>query len=155
MFLGIFEIGLHFRNWHVFMWQSLETWNVFNTLTLRQIFQTFFKKLECRFVVESTKINISTLTKLSYQKTNVKTDRMGSTKWTYRKKRSFIWWWFVPAIIFKSVLADKTTILINIKTSRKCGNSIYAIWEVLDLINLEIEPMKKFWCTRKRVKVIE
>ena len=41
------------------MWQSVEILNVFNTLTLKQIFwktKTFFKKLEYRFLVESTKI---------------------------------------------------------------------------------------------------
>ena len=41
------------------MWQSLEISNVFNNLTLKQIFwkmKTFFKKLENCFVVESTTI---------------------------------------------------------------------------------------------------
>ena len=39
------------------MWQSVEILNNFNTLTLKQIFwkkKTFFKKLEYRFLVEST-----------------------------------------------------------------------------------------------------
>ena len=35
--LGIFEIALRLRDMHVFMWQSLEVLNVFNTLTLKQI----------------------------------------------------------------------------------------------------------------------
>ena len=41
------------------MRQSVETLNVFNTLTLKQIFwkrKTFFQKLKYRFLVESTKI---------------------------------------------------------------------------------------------------
>ena len=41
------------------MWQSLKTLNVFNTLTLKQIFwktKAFSKKLVHRFLVESTKI---------------------------------------------------------------------------------------------------
>ena len=41
------------------MWQSVKVLNVFNTLTLIQIFwktKTFFKKLEYRFLVETTKI---------------------------------------------------------------------------------------------------
>ena len=46
--LGIFEIGLCLRDRHVFMGQSIEILNVFNTLTLEQIFlktKTFLKKL--------------------------------------------------------------------------------------------------------------
>ena len=35
--LGIFEITLRLRDMYVFMWQSLEVLNVFNTLTLKQI----------------------------------------------------------------------------------------------------------------------
>ena len=41
------------------MWQSVESFNVFNTLTLKQIFwktKTFFKRLEHRFLDERTKI---------------------------------------------------------------------------------------------------
>ena len=42
-------LSLRLRDRHVFMWQSLETLNVFNISTLKQIFWktiTFFKKLE-------------------------------------------------------------------------------------------------------------
>ena len=41
------------------MWQSVEILNIFNTLTLSQIFwktKNFFKKLEYRFLVETIKI---------------------------------------------------------------------------------------------------
>ena len=41
------------------MWQSVEVSNVLNTLTLKQIFwkmKTSLKKLEYRFLVETTKI---------------------------------------------------------------------------------------------------
>ena len=65
--------------------------NVFNTLTLIQIFwktKTFFKKLENRFLVESTEIeNASFPYKTVISELNVKTNRMASTKFT--KKRSF------------------------------------------------------------------
>ena len=47
--LGIFKIALRLRDRHVFMSQSVKVSNVFNTLTLTQIFwktKTFFKKLE-------------------------------------------------------------------------------------------------------------
>ena len=36
--LGIFKIALRLRDQHVFMRQSLEILNVFNTLDLKQIF---------------------------------------------------------------------------------------------------------------------
>ena len=73
------------ERWHVFMRQSVETLNVFNTLTLKRIFlktKAFFKKLENRFLIESNKIeNVMS-------EPNVKTNRMVSTKWTYHKERS-------------------------------------------------------------------
>ena len=64
---------------------------VFNTLTLNQCFwkmKTFFKKLEYRFLVESSKIeNTTFLYKTALSKVNVKTNSMGSTKWIYAKER--------------------------------------------------------------------
>ena len=67
--------------------------NVFNTLTLKQIFwktKTFFKKLEYRFLVETTKIeNKSFPFKTALSKANVKTYRIATTKWTYQKEWSF------------------------------------------------------------------
>ena len=75
------------------MWQSVKISNVFNTLTLKQIFwktKTFFKKLEYRFLVETTKIeNTSFPFKTALSEANVKTNRMVTTKWTYHKERSF------------------------------------------------------------------
>ena len=74
------------------MWQSVKVSNVFNTLTLKQIFwktKTFFKKLEYRFLVESTKIeNASFPYKTAISEANVKTNGMVSTKQTYHKERS-------------------------------------------------------------------
>ena len=75
------------------MWQSVKILNVFNTLTLKQIFwktKIFFKQLEYRFLVESTNIeNASFPYKSAISEANVKTNRMGTTKWTYHKERSF------------------------------------------------------------------
>ena len=86
-------MALRFRDRHVFMWQSVEILNVFNALTLIQIFwktKTFFKKLEYRFLVESTKIeNASFPYKTAISEANVKTNRMVSIKWTYHKEQSF------------------------------------------------------------------
>ena len=66
------------------MWQSVEILNIFNTLTLKQIFwktKTFFKKLEYRFLVESTKIeNASFPYKTAISEANDKTNKMVSTK---------------------------------------------------------------------------
>ena len=75
------------------MWQSVEILNVFNALTLKQIFwktKTFFKNLEYRFSVESIKIeNESFPYKTAISEANVKTNRMVSIKWTYHKEQSF------------------------------------------------------------------
>ena len=58
--------------------------NVFNTLTLKWIFlktKTFFKKLEDRFLVESTAIENASLSyKTAISEVNVKTNRMMTTK---------------------------------------------------------------------------
>ena len=52
--------------------------------------QTLFKKLEYRFLLESTKIDSITFPyKTALSEANVKTYRMGSTKVTFHKERSF------------------------------------------------------------------
>ena len=69
------------------MWQSLEILNVFNNLTLKQ---TFPKKLEYRLLGESTNIETAIFPyKTALSEANIKKNRMGSTKWTYHKERSF------------------------------------------------------------------
>ena len=72
------------------MSQSVKVSNVSNTLTLKQIFwktKTFLKKLDYRFLVETTKIeNASFPFKTALSETNVKTHRMTTTKWTYHKE---------------------------------------------------------------------
>ena len=51
--------------------------------------KTFLKKLEYAFLVESTKIgNASFPYKATISETNVKTNRMVTTKWTYHKEWS-------------------------------------------------------------------
>ena len=81
------------------MCQSVVILNVFNTLTLKQIFwktKTFFIKLEYRFVVESTKIeNASFPYKTAISEANVKTNGMVSKKWIYFKEQSFISNYFI------------------------------------------------------------
>ena len=52
--------------------------------------QTLFRKLEYRFLVESTKIDNKTFPdKTALSEANVKTNRMRSTKLTYHKEQSF------------------------------------------------------------------
>ena len=66
--------------------------NVFNILTLKQIFwkiKTFFKKLEYRFLVETTKTENTFSFKTALSGANVKTNRMATTKWAYHKEWSF------------------------------------------------------------------
>ena len=91
--LGILKIALRLRDGHVFMWQSVKVSNVFNTPTLKKMFwktKTIFKKLEYRFLVETTKIeNTSFSLKTAPSEANVKTNRMATTKWTYHKEWSF------------------------------------------------------------------
>ena len=50
----------------------------------------FFKKLEWRFLVESTNIeNTSLPRKTEISEVTVKTNKMVATKWTYHKEQSF------------------------------------------------------------------
>ena len=93
MLLGILKIAFRLRDRHVFMGQSVEILNDINTLTLEQIFwrtKAFFKKLEYCFLVESTKIEqVSFSYETAALESNVKTNRIVSTKWIYRKERRF------------------------------------------------------------------
>ena len=66
---------------------------VFNVLTLKQVFekQKPFEKLDCSFLVESKNIESATFScKTDLSKANLKTSRMGGTKWTYHKEYSFV-----------------------------------------------------------------
>ena len=85
--------------------------NGFNTLTLKQVFwekKAFFKKLEYCFLVEDTKTeNASISYKTVISEANVKTNRMVSTKWIYKKERSFASNYFIFSKIlfqFKNLL---------------------------------------------------
>ena len=66
------------------MWQSVKILNVFNTLTLKQIFwktKTFFEKLEYRFLVEGSKIENSLFSyKTAISEAKFKTNKIVTTK---------------------------------------------------------------------------
>ena len=89
------------------MWQAVKILSVFNTLTVKQIFwkmKTFFKKLEYRFLVESTKTeNAPFPYKIAISEANVKTNRMVSTKRTDHKEWRFASNYFRCLKIFVSV----------------------------------------------------
>ena len=52
--------------------------------------KTFFKKLEYRFLVETTDIEDTSFPfKTALSEANVQTNRMTTTKWTYHKEWSF------------------------------------------------------------------
>ena len=71
---------------HCYVTIILNVLNVFNAVTLKQV----FGKLEYRFLAESTTIENALFPyKTALSKTNVKTNRMGSKKWTYHKEHSF------------------------------------------------------------------
>ena len=58
--------------------------------------QTLLTKLEDRFLVESIKIENATFPyKTALPEANIKTNRMGSTKWTYHKEPSFVSNYFI------------------------------------------------------------
>ena len=68
-------------------------WTFSKTLTLKHIFwktQAIFKNLEYHFLIESTKMENATFPyKTATSEANVKINKVGSTKWTYDKGRSF------------------------------------------------------------------
>ena len=67
--------------------------NGFNTLTTNKFSKktkTVFRKLDDRFLLQSTMIEKATFPyKIALSKASVKTNRMGSTKWTFHKERNF------------------------------------------------------------------
>ena len=75
------------------MWQSLEILDVFNILTLKQIFwktETFAKKLQNCFLFESTKTeNAIFWYKTAFSEVNVKTNRILGIKWAYHNEQNF------------------------------------------------------------------
>ena len=86
-------MALRLRDRYIFMWQSLEILSIFSALTLKYVFwktKAIFEKLYDHLLVKSTAIeSVLFLWKSALLKANVKTNRMGSKEWTYRKEPSF------------------------------------------------------------------
>ena len=108
--LGIFKIALRLRDQQVFVWQSAEILNVFNTSTLKQTFsKLLFKKLEYRFWVENIKMESALFPhKLPYQKSILRQ----------------IEWWVQNEAITKNGVLPVTTLFFgffcfSLKTSYK------------------------------------
>ena len=76
-----------------FMCQSMEILNVFNILTLKQVFwkaKILFKKLDYHLLAGSAKTERETFPwKTALSEANVKTNRMATTKWSYNKQWRF------------------------------------------------------------------
>ena len=147
---GIFKIGLRLRDLHVFMWQSLRILNVFNTLTLKQIFsktKTFLEKLEYRFLVKSTKIeNASFPCKTAVSDANIKTNRMVSTTWTYHKQRTFASNYFVFCKLCLSLRTTyKELIWCTSKTNAHIRSTLVSAGVLFDgAFSLRVSLMKNY-----------
>ena len=125
----------------------MEIVNVFNTLTLKQIFwktETFFKN---SFLVESTNIeNASFPYKTAISEASVKTNRMVSTNLTYRKERCvasnyFIFWKFcsILSTSYKELIWCTNDPDIHIRTFCKRWSFIwraFSLWVSLKISHI-------------------
>ena len=145
--LGIFKIALRLRDWHVFMWRPLEILTVFITLFLKLIFWKkgrFFLKTWISFLVQSTKIECTIFSdKTALPEANVKTNRIGITKWTYYKGRSFVSNYFTFLKIFlQSRTSSKELIRCTnypnarIHTFHKCWSFIWRCFFPVGILTL-------------------
>ena len=125
----------------------------FQYLSLKQIFwktKTFFKKLEYRFLVESTKIQKSSFPyKTIISETNVKTNRMVSIKWTYHKEKSlqvtilFFWkFCFSLRTSYKELIRCTNAPNAHIRTFCKCWSFI---WRCFFLVSILKTQTIMFW----------
>ena len=82
-----------FERWacfYVLISESFKRFQYFDFETNFLETKTLFKKLEYRFLVETTEIEITSFPfKTPLSETNVKTNRMATIKWTYHKAWSF------------------------------------------------------------------
>ena len=93
--LAIFKIVFRLRDRHVFIDNQNKSFKRFQYFerNLKEIFwktKTFFKKLGYCFLVETTEIENTLFPfKTALSETDVKTNRMATTKWTYHKEWNF------------------------------------------------------------------
>ena len=111
---------------------NLERFQYFNFETNFPKNENLFKKLKCRFLVESTKIANATFPyKTALSEANAKINRMWSTKRTYHKERSFASNYFV---FFENIVSCSSS-----KTSYKA-----LIWWT-NYLNVPIHTFGKRW----------
>ena len=137
------------------MWQLVESLNVFNSLTLKQVFwktKAFLEKLGYRFLDESTKIkNPSFRYKTALSEANVKTNRTVNTKSTYHKERSFTSDYFIFLKIlfqFKNLLqrvdlivtATQMPIFVLFVIARVLFDGASTVWVLNWFSNITMQP---------------
>ena len=85
---------------------NVERFQYFNFETNFLENETLLKKLQYHFLVESTTIENATYPyKTALSEANVKTNRMGSAKWTYLKEQSLASNYFIISkILFKNLV---------------------------------------------------
>ena len=130
-----------------YVWQPLEILTVFITLFLKLIFWKkgrFFQKTWISFLVQSTKIECAIFSdKTALPEANVKTNRIGITKWTYYKGRSFVSNYFTFLKIFlQSRTSSKELIRCTnypnarIHTFHKCWSFIWRCFFPVGILTL-------------------
>ena len=129
------------------MQQSFKIVNSFITSTLKQVFwktQTLFKKTAVMFLVESAKIETATWPyKTVLSEANVRTNRMGSTKWIYSQKQNISKFYFSLRTSYSwfDVPTTKRAIFILFENVRVLFEGA-----VLVFLNLLLMiPWKMFW----------
>ena len=148
---GIFKIAFRLRHRHVFMWQSVEIFNVFSTVTLKQVYwktKTFFKKNRSTvFLNESTSIeNASFPYKTVISKTTVKTN--GNYKMNLSRRTDFcqllfyfLFWKFcfnfdfVFGTSYKELIWCTNDPNAQIRTFCKCWSFIWQCFFPLSILN--------------------
>ena len=114
------------------MWQPLEILNIFNTVTWKQFLwknENFSKNIEYCFLVESTKI----------ENTDVKSNKMESTKLTYHKKQSFVSNYF---IYFSLKTPAQMPIVILFASTEKLFEDAFSPWVSLSSIHSIVTYLK-------------
>ena len=104
--------------------------NVFHNLTLKLIIwktKTLFKKLEYRFLVESTKIEKATFPyKTALLEANIKINRMRSAKWTHHKQQKFASNYF----IFSKTLFQSKNLVSRVDSMYQPLNCPYSYFSI-------------------------
>ena len=129
--------------------------------------KTFFEKLEYGCLVQSTKIESAIFShKTALPKANAKTNRMGSTKWTYQKGRNLASNYFVFLKICSRVRTSSKELIrctnytnVHIHTFRKRWSFIWKCFFLASILNVKVNVMlcffnkhiTKFWRELRKI----